>query len=428
MKSILILLLLSSAVARGQTNRVPLTPLYLSALAEEARANHPGLRAATARSRAAAENERAVKLWDDPEFMFGGIVGPGVMREEEGDLVYGLEQKLPINGKPQAERAVARAETAVVEANKEWRFQTLRRDIAEAAFRLALNEEVARVRQQDLEWVETLSATMLEHYKAGRSTQAELLRMQTEQATRAEQVRVAEKDRESEQLLLNRLLNRPLDSKWPLLELPVLAAPLANNERLLSLAVKFEPKLRMMRLETIRAEAGATAAKRERRPDFSLGVDGRQFAGDGQFKEGTVYFKMSIPWINKSKYDAAYHREKGRAEAAAWDAAEYEAELREEIARLAIRIDNARRQAVLYRDEIIPRAEQAFAAAESSWGGGRSLFFEVIEGRRMLLDARLMLARATAEQHLALAELVLCCGLGDLEAVELFQKTNPTEK
>ena len=45
---------------------------------------------------------------------------------------------------------------------------------------------------------------------------------------------------------------------------------------------------------------------------------------------------------------------------------------------------------------------------------------EVVETRRMLLDARLMYARAVAEQYTMMAELVLCCGLGDFEALEMI--------
>ncbi len=428
MKTILVLAFLSAAVAQAQTNRVALTPKYINALAEEARVNHPAMRAAEARVRAASQNERAVKLWDDPEVMFGGMIGRGVPRRDEGDLVYGVEQRLPINGKPQAERAMARAESGVEDADRTLRFQTLRKDIAEAVFRLALAEETVRIHRQDHLWLETVSVATMERYKAGKATQVETLRSETEHFAKEEAVRVVEKEREAAALVLNRLLSRPLESTWPELALPELAPTLANSDALLSLATKFEPKLRMMRQEIARAQAGAAAAKRARRPDFMLGVDGRQFAGDGQFKEGTVYLKMSIPWINKSKYEAAYRREQERAEASTWEAVAYEAEVRDEISRLAIRIDNARRQAILYRDQIIPRSEQALAVAESSWESGKSFFLEVLDARRNLLDARLTVAKAVTEQHQALAQLVLCCGLGDLEAVELFEKSQGTEK
>jgi cobalt-zinc-cadmium efflux system outer membrane protein len=428
MKTILALVLLSAMVAQAETNRVAITPKYINALAEEARVNHPAMLAAEARVRAASQNERAVKLWDDPEVMFGGMLGKGVMRPEEGDLLYGVEQRLPINGKPQAERAMARAESGVEDADRTLRFQTLRRDIAEAVFRLALAEETVRIHRQDHLWLETLSVATMERYKAGKATQVETLRSETEHFAKEEALRVVEKERESAAIILNRLLNRPLESAWPEMALPELAPPLASSELLLSLATKFEPKLRMMRQEIARAQAGAAVAKRARRPDFSLGADARQFAGDGQFKEGSVYVKMSIPWINKSKYDAAFRREQDRAEAVTWEAGAYEAEVRDEISRLVIRIDNARRQAILYREQIIPRSEQALAAAESSWQSGRSFFLEVLEARRVLLNGRLMFARAVAEQHQALAQTVLCCGLGDLEAVELFQNSKGTEK
>jgi outer membrane protein TolC len=80
----------------------------------------------------------------------------------------------------------------------------------------------------------------------------------------------------------------------------------------------------------------------------------------------------------------------------------------------------------LYRDEIIPRSEQALASAQAEWETGRGLFRDVLEAHRMLLDARLMEARAVSEQWQMLSELVLCCGLGDLEALLLLEAPSST--
>ena len=38
----------------------------------------------------------------------------------------------------------------------------------------------------------------------------------------------------------------------------------------------------------------------------------------------------------------------------------------------------------------------------------------------MLLEGRLMYARAVSEQYQMLSELVLCCGIGDLEALQMI--------
>jgi cobalt-zinc-cadmium efflux system outer membrane protein len=246
--------------------------------------------------------------------------------------------------------------------------------------------------------------------------------METEHATRSEGVRRILRERDSEVLMLNRLLGRPLDTKWQELDLPELWPQFQVDDRVLQLAARGEPKIKMLHREVARAEAAAEVARRAKRPDVSIGVEGRQFAGDGQFKEGSIVAKMTIPFVNRSKYAAAYAREKDRAEAAELDAREYEAQNRDEISRLGIRIENARRQAVLYRAQIIPLGEQTLVSAESSWQGGRSLFHDVLDVRRMLLDARNEYAKAVTEQYIALSELVLCCGLTDFDALELFQK------
>jgi hypothetical protein len=45
----------------------------------------------------------------------------------------------------------------------------------------------------------------------------------------------------------------------------------------------------------------------------------------------------------------------------------------------------------------------------------------------MLVEARLMHAKAIAEQYVMLSELVLCCGLGDLEALQMLAGPAQTE-
>jgi outer membrane protein TolC len=427
MKAVLFSILVAVTARAAETNRLALTPKFLNELAEEARTNHPGMRAAESRVRAARAGERSVRLWDDPVVGVGAMAGPASMLREQGNVLWSIEEKLPINGKPQAEQEVMRAEIGVAGAEREMRFQTLRRDIVQSAIRAALADELLRISEQDQEWVATMVAATQARYQAGRSTQVEVLRMETEHATRAEQVRVASQERQSARLMLNRLLNRPLTNAWPELALPSLAPEIRATETLLGLGTRGDPKLRTLREEKMRAEASSVAVRKARRPDFMLGLQGQQYSGDGEFKVGALMLKMSLPWLNKEKYEASYLREKEKAEAAAWDAIEYEAQARDEISRLAIRIENARQQATLYRDQIIPRTETTLSTAETSWQNGKSFFHDVLDARRLLLEGRTMYARAVADQYLALSELVLCCGLSDLEALELYQNSNPVK-
>src|SRR3954462_14981693 len=84
------------------TNVVLITTGYIERLVAEARTNNPSLKAANSRGRSATLNAEAVRTWEDPLAMVGGSVysSRGFSPSEDGNLAYGLEQKLPLWGRP----------------------------------------------------------------------------------------------------------------------------------------------------------------------------------------------------------------------------------------------------------------------------------------------------------------------------------------
>lgn len=428
----LVILLLASAGAMAQTptgslptpapatNVIRLTPAYINELAEEMRGKSPAMQAAWARTNAAAANVGTVRTWDDPMAHLGGMAARDDMRESEGDLMYGVEQKLPLFGKPDLARRVARAELSTETANAEYQFQVLRRELAKAMFRTALVDEVVVIGQQDLAWLETTTQTMEGKFRASEATLVEVLQLQNERAKQATQLET-ERDRLShERVSLNRMLNRGLLSPWPTLELPALAGPVFYNQKLVEFAIKYEPKIEMLRRQIKQAEATVASTRRQRLPDISAGLEARNYTGDGSFRQGILLFSMNVPWVNAGKYRSEIRRDEAKLKAAELDLVDYELSVREEVHQLTVKIDAARREAVLYRDQIIPRSQSALDSARSGWEASRNTFRDVLDARRMLLEGRLMQARAVAEQYQMLSELVLCCGLGDMEALQMI--------
>jgi cobalt-zinc-cadmium efflux system outer membrane protein len=402
------------------TNVVRLTPSYITQLAEQMRSNHPALRSATALTAAARAGANAVRAWEDPMFKFGGSVADsarGPKLSEDGNLLYGLEQKLPLFGKPSAARAVAVAEAQAQASRASWQFQSLRRDLTRALFRAAASERIVEIGRQDLAWLETMAATTEERFRAGAASQVDVLRIQNERSKRAELVRTDSRRRDAERASVNRLLGSDLHEPLPRFELPDVAGPVNYSTQLVSYAVLHETKLSMMQREIRAAETRVEATRRARRPDVSAGLEARQYSGDGGFREGMAFVSLSLPWFNAGRYRSDLARDKAKLDAAQFDAADYEAAVREEIHHLAVQIDAARREGLLYRDEILPRSEQALTAAHNAWLAGRGMFFDVMEARRMLLEAQSMLARAISEQYQMMSELVLSCGLGDLQMI-----------
>ena len=424
-KTFTLIAFLQAAVAWAQdngTNAVPcvvLTPELLNAYAEEARTNNAALWAARSRIKAAEENARSIPLWRDPEVMLGGMAAETMMREEDGDIMYGAEQMLPVFGKEKAARAAARAEIPVEEAELEDKFQTLRKELSAALFKSVLADETLVLSQQDLLWLETLTAAVEQRYAVGDASQVEVLRVQNERSTRVERLRNDENEREAAYATVNHLLNRNVISAWPRMEMPDVFPAVPFSTRLLEMAVRFEPRLATLKRRREQAQAMADLSRKERRPDLAAAVEARQYSRTGEERSTSFALKMTVPLFNRAKYKAAVRRDEARVEEIDYQIEDYTYQVRTEIHHLISKIDNARREALLYRNEIIPRSEQALRSAESAWGASRDSFRDVLETRRMLLEARTMYFKAVAEQYMALLELITCCGISDLESLEI---------
>jgi len=186
---------------------------------------------------------------------------------------------------------------------------------------------------------------------------------------------------------------------------------------LLTLALQSEPKLKVMAQEIKKAQAAAELTRKTRLPDVSLGVEGRQYSGDGEFRSGMFTLRFSLPWFNGDKYRKDYARDKEKQKTAEQEREDQVLMVREELHHLSVEIEAMRREALLYGDEISARATQALTSRLADWEAGHGMFRDVLDARRMSLDSELMSARATSEQNKMLAELLLWTGLESVEAL-----------
>ena len=399
------------------TDPVVISTALINRLVAEARTNNPSLKAADSRVRSAALNAEAVRTWEDPMAMFGGSVysSRGFDPSAEGNLAYGVEQKLPLWGRPKLTRRVAQAETSMREAEVNYRARQLRSEITKTLVVTALAERVVEIGEQDVAWLQATEKATDNKYRAGQAVVADTLQIQNEVAKRNDALRTDRRRLAHEHFTLNRLLNREV--RWPSLLLPPVAPAVPLSAKLLSLALQNEPKLELLEQEIKQAAASAELTRKTRLPDVSLGVEGRQYSGDGEFRSGMFTLRFSIPLANRDKYRKDYQRDKERQKSAEQEREDQVLLVREELHHLAVGIEAMRREALLHTDEISTRAVQALTSRLSEWEAGRGSFRDVLDARRMLLESELMSARATAEEHQMLADMLLWTGLENLEAL-----------
>src|SRR3954468_2793242 len=287
-----------AAHVHAGTNAIRLTPNFINELVKEMQTNNPAYLATLARTNAAAANVRAVRFWEDPMARIGGMAAREELRASDGDIMYGVDQKLPLFGKPQAARRIAVEGLATELAGSDYQFQILRRELAKAAFQTALADEIVRLGAEDLHWLEAVARTIQTKYSAGQATLLETLQIENEHARRGNQLQTDRNDLDHARVGLNRLLNRELHWAWPELLLPSVAEPVVYNERLVRLSLNNEPKIKLLRQQLKQAEASLDLTRRQRFPDVSLGLEGRNYSGDASFRQGIVAFSMNLPWIN----------------------------------------------------------------------------------------------------------------------------------
>lgn len=406
---------------------ISLSSEVLNTWVEEARARHPGLRAAQARQRAAEHAIDGIRLWEDPMFRVGGVVASpaGPSLEMEGDLSYMVQQSLPLFGKATAQRREAEAGAELAGAAAAYQFQLLRRSVVQAVQQLAFADELLRIGTNDLHLLERMTEFARERQRAGLDSALDLLRLENERQAAEQQLITDRLQRDFERVTVNRLLGRPQETPWPVLELSEPPPPIPLTERLFSLGARHEPRLRMLQREVALAEAGQEVTRRRRRPDLNLGIEGRQWSGSGDFREGMFSVGLNLPWFNRGHYRADLDRDRARADAVRADAEDYELDVRRELFRVWTRIDAARRETLLYRDGILPRSRLAVDTALAAWAAGRGQFLDVLEARRSLTAARRTQARAALDQQQMITELVTCCGVADLDALLMLDIVVP---
>ncbi len=387
-------------------------------LAAELRTNNPSLRALSARETAAQLHAAGTRRWADPQFQAGGAAyRTAGMARDNGDVFYGLQQTLPLLGKEKAAQALndasARAATTLLES----RFTELRRDLAVALFEEAFQRESLELARQDLAWLDAQHASVQTRLASGRESAAPVLRLENEQSRRRLDLTNATARLADADAAVRRLLGRTDDLPAGDFALPPVANAVTFGESLVRVAEASEPMARTRHSETELAARTLDATRRSGRPDIAAGIQAYQYTGDGGIAQGMLSVSLNLPWFNRARYKRDIQRDGARLDASRLEEADTQAEVRLEVHRLVTAIDAARREALLYRDDIRPRTLAALRSLEAAWIPGGMDLRDLLETRRQLVEADRSAARATTDYWDAVSQLLLCCGLEDLESL-----------
>lgn len=368
----------------------------LETLIEASLSRNRELAAAESKWRARAAAVRGATSLPDP------MIGADVERNNRTfgdyhDIEYMVQQDLPGFGKRGARRAVVELEAEA----EGYRFlevaRATRSRVVQAYWDLWLAERTVEVMAQQRDLMARMAGIALARYEAGTAMQSEVLRLQVEQSRMSNEVVTMEREVHVAAAALNALLNAPPDTPRRTMVEPPLPELNVDLKRMQAQARKFCCIL-LSHLKNIEAKKAALrVATIERRPDFQLRVEARQFEESGGLDEYDTGVFMSLPWIWGGKYKSMRAEARADLEMAQ---AEFEAEVNKtlwEIQELHTRTESALRTTRLNRDEWRPRTQSLVDSVMAAYQTGRATLLEFLDAQKAHLDLQLNTYRSTAD-------------------------------
>jgi len=379
---------------------------------------NPELEAAFNRWKAALFRVPQVRALPDPRFNYAYFIRSVETRTGPQRQKFGLAQTFPWFGK-----LSLRGDVALEAANAEQRRYegaklALFYRVKAAYFELAYLGQAIAITKENIALVTYLEEVARTRYKAGvaRAGHSDIIRAQVELGKLEDRIRTL-KDLEGPlRTKLNAALNRPPDAPlpWPK---PIRSDPLAFTDGDLYAALrKHNPELLALDALTARDKAAVDLAEKDYFPDFTLGVEyietgpARQSGVPDSGEDPVVAgISVNLPiWFNK--LSAAVHEKEARHRASERARIHRENVLLSDLKMAIYRFRDAERKIDLYRDTLIPKAEQSLGALQESYSAEKADFLDMIDAERILLEFKLAHDRALADRETRRAEIEMLVG------------------
>lgn len=408
------LMLLMALPAAGQDAADP----QLAALLAEAAEGNPDLQAVQ-RELAAARSRRApAGALDDPMLEVGVLNVPAeslsLRREDMTMKMIGLTQRLPYPGKRALRRELAEKDAQAVEQNLQELVNRVRRDVKVAYFDLGLTDESLRLAERNRRVLEQFLSIAEARYGVGQSTQADVLKAQTQVSKMLEELIKLGRERPMQEAELNRAAGRGAAPR------AVSPGPAHAREvslrldELRSLARANRPQLLAQQRMMDRSMKALELARKDYYPDFDVRLSyGQRDNYQDMRREDMISFTVAINlpiWRESKREPRVAEAEAMREQASAMYQArlnELDAMLRQQVAAAEQTLKSVR----LYETALLPQARLTAEAALSAYRVGRVDFFTLLDSRMTAFNAEIGYAASIAAYNKALAEVEFLTGV-----------------
>lgn len=316
-------------------------------------------------------------------------------------------QMLPLGGKRELRREMARKEVTASEADQTATVRRLTAEARTAFYDYFYSDKALQITNRNKARLQQLADISEARYRVGKAMQQDVLRAQVEISMLLQRSVTLEQQRQIAAARLNTLMGRAMDSPLPPAAevrkdaLPALAslAPAAQAN---------DPMLKREQSMVERNKVAITMARKEYVPDLSVGYMYQQRTGLPDMYG--MQFTVNLPIFYKSKQREGIEQAKQELLAAERSRDARHLELTYELKQMYAMASSADKMLDLYDKAIIPQAELALRSAQSSYSVGTVDFLTVMANFTTIHGYQIDYYRQLADYEIALARIEALTG------------------
>ncbi len=388
---------------------------------ERSLTHHPGLQEVLARYRAALQKAPQVDSLPDPMLNFTQFVRSVETRVGPQVNIVNLSQKFPWFGKLDLQGQIA-IKQAVVDYQQ---YRALERDliaqVKAAYYELLYVDRALRITAEEQSLHDHYEKLAQSRYASGDGLQQGVIKIQTELTKLVDRTKLLTLQRGSVIAQLNTLMDRPPESAIAVSDTSQLPKVSLNLEELYHLGEFHRPELKASMARIEKSERAVALEKKSYWPDVTVGagfinVQGREDAAgiaqpppDNGKNAFNFSVGINIP-IWRDKYRAGVVEAAENLIASKKNYANIRNNIKLSILDQVLRLQTLEEQIGLYRDVLIPQAEESLKSTESAYETGQVKVLDLLDSERLLLSSRLMQERYRIDYLKALSELERAVG------------------
>lgn len=378
--------------------------------------NNPGLEAAFNEWTRQVEKVSQVSSLPDPRFTYAYYIQAVETRVGPQRQAFNLMQTFPWFGKLDLRGDIASEAAEAAHQRYEAAKLKLFYNVKHAYYEYYYLARTIAITEGNMALLSNLESVARAKYRAGVAGHPSIIKAQVELGKLEDRLETLNELRKPTVARLNAVLGRPSDSELPWPESIEYTDVEVNDQDLYEWLKESNPEIQALASMKAKEERAVQLARKDYFPDFTLGANYIQTgeAMDPSMKDSgkdpfIVSVSINLPlWVGK--YRAAEREARAGAVTAEKRREDGENRLLADLSLALFNFHDAERKIDLYRDTLIPKAEEALAASQRGFAADKADFFDLIDAERTLLEFQLSYERALVDRAERISEIEMLTG------------------